>query len=153
MAHMHLAVFSTAMQRGYRLIGIEKKGCVERTLDAKERFPLRGRELHAHGIDFFNANAMLAGDSAADLHAQFQNLGTEFFSAIKFARCVGIKQDQRMQIAIAGMENIRTAKFVFFLHLGDTQQDLRQMLARYRAIHAVIVRRDTPCRWKSVLAA
>ena len=52
---------------------------------------------------------MLASEHAADLDAKLEDLGTERLSAREFVRLVGIVEDQRMQVAVAGME-----------HVGDT---------------------------------
>ena len=62
---------------------------------------------------------MLAGEHAADFDAQPQNVGAELFRALQFARLIGIVQDQRMQIAVAGVKHIGDASAVFrrqFLH-------------------------------------
>src|SRR3569623_1840176 len=63
---------------------------------------LRGPKLYAHLIDLLHADAVLAGDGAAHRHAQFEYLAAEFLSAPQLARLVGIVQDQRMEIAVAG---------------------------------------------------
>ena len=56
---------------------------------------------------------MLAGQHAADLDAELQDLGAELLGAVEFARLVGIVEDQRMQIAVAGMKDVGDAQAVF----------------------------------------
>lgn len=53
---------------------------------------------------------MLAGDRAADLDAQLENRRTESLGALGDAGLVGVEQDQRVQIAVAVVENIETAQ-------------------------------------------
>jgi len=57
-----------------------------------------------------------------------------------------------MQVAVAGVENVRAAQAVFLLHRADELEHLAQALARDRAVHAVIVGRDAPDGWKRALA-
>ncbi len=45
-----------------------------------------------------------------------------------------------MQIAVAGVEDIRDAQPVALLHLRHRAQHARQLAARNRAVHAVVVR-------------
>ena len=56
---------------------------------------------------------MFARDRTANFHAQQQNALAEFFRALQFTRLVGIKQDQRMQIAVSGVEHIRDWQSIF----------------------------------------
>ena len=48
-----------------------------------------------------------------------------------------------MQIAVAGVEHIGGAQAVARLHLLHAQEHVADPLARDRAVHAVIVRRET----------
>ena len=64
-------------------------------------------ELHRHLANFLHAHAMLTGDAATHLHTEFQDLAAERLGALKFAWHVGIKQDQRVQVAIARMKHVR----------------------------------------------
>ena len=64
------------------------------------------------------------------------------------ARCelaglVGVEQDQRMQVAVAGVEHVRAAQAVLLLHAPRSRcSTSRQALARDGAVHAVVVGRD-----------
>jgi hypothetical protein len=46
---------------------------------------LRRRELHAHLVDLLDADAVLAGDRAAERHRQLEDFGAESFGALPFA--------------------------------------------------------------------
>ena len=104
--HMHRAEFGAAVQRRHGLAGIEQAGRIERGLDGMELGQFRAAELHAHLVDLLDADAVLAGDGAADFHAQLQDAAAEFLGALQFAWLVGVEQDQRMQVAVAGMEHV-----------------------------------------------
>jgi hypothetical protein len=53
---------------------------------------------------------VLAGQHAADLDAELEDVGAERLGALQLARLVGVVEDQRMQVAVAGVE-----------HVGDAQ--------------------------------
>ncbi len=133
--------------------GLSSSAVSKARLTARKASSSALRELHAHRVDLLDADAMLAGDGAADLHAQLQDLGAEMLGAVEFAGLVGVEQDQRMQVAVAGMEHVGAAQAVLDLHVGDAQQHLRQVLARDGAVHAVVVGRDAAGGREGVLAA
>ncbi len=95
---------------------------------------------------------MLAGEHAADLDAELQDIGAERLGALKLARVHAIEDDEGMQIAVAGMENIAEAKPVFGRHLRHPRQHRRQLVARDRAVHAQHVGRQPPHRRERCLA-
>ncbi len=76
-------------------------------------------ELDAHLVDLLDADAVLAGDGAADLDAQLQDLAAELLGPLQLARVVGVVEDQRVQVAVAGVE-----------HVGHRQAVLLGQLAR-----------------------
>ncbi len=135
------------------LAGIEQAGRIEGALDGEERVAFGGRELHAHRADLLHADAVLAGDRAAERDAEFENVGAERVGAFPFARLVRVEQDQRMQIAVAGVEHVHAAQRVFLFHLFDRAQHAAEMLARNRAVHAVVVGRDAAGGRKRVFAS
>src|SRR5471032_2942444 len=71
-ADTHPAEFGATVQRRNSLVGIEQARRIEGPLDREEGLQLGRRELQAHRIDLLDAGTMLAGDGAADLHAQRQ---------------------------------------------------------------------------------
>ena len=105
--YVQAAEFGAAVQRGHALAGVEQVVRVEGGLDGVELGEFSRLKLHAHLVDLLHAHAVLAGDGAADLDAQFQNLAAEFLGAFQFAGFVGVVEDQRVKIAVASVENIR----------------------------------------------
>ena len=63
-------------------------------------------ELRAHLVDLLAAHAMFTGDAAAGGHAQFQNPAADLLGQLKLPGLVGIEQDQRVHVAVTGMEDI-----------------------------------------------
>ena len=61
---------------------------------------------------------MLAGDGAAHRDAGFQDVGAEEFAAVQLVGVVGVEQDQRVQVAVAGMEDVAAAQAVLLFHLA-----------------------------------
>ena len=55
---------------------------------------------------------MLAGQHAAHRDAEPQDIGAEGLRRLELARLVGVIEDQRMQIAVAGMEDIGDAQAI-----------------------------------------
>ena len=80
---------------------------------------LRACELRAHRVDLLDADAVLARDRAADLDAKLEDARAEGLGAFEIAGFVRIEEDQRMQIAVAGMEDVRAAQAVLLRELGD----------------------------------
>src|SRR5689334_12438807 len=97
-AHVHPAVLRAPCECWNRLAGIEQPVRIECLLHRKEHCTLLRRELHAHGVDLLDANTMLAGDGAAQLHAQLEDCGAEAVRLVPFARAVGIEEDEGMEV-------------------------------------------------------
>ena len=79
------------------------------------RFHLRAlgrRELDAHRRQLLDADAVLAGDGAAHRDAELEDLGAERLGAMQLVAVVGVEQDQRMQVAVAGVEDVDAAQRV-----------------------------------------
>ena len=125
---------------------------VKRVLDGVEDRQLRGSELDAHLVDFFDADTVLAGDGAAVGDAQFEDFAAERLGAGKFARLVGIEQDQRMQVTVAGMKDVGAAQAVLLGQPLDAFEHRCQPLFGNRAVHAVVIRRNAAHGGKSRLA-
>ena len=109
-------------------------------------------EHRLHEIALLDADAVLAGQHAAHLDAQPQDLGAERLGALQLAGLVGVVQDQRMQVAVAGVEDVGDAQAVLLRHLAHPRSTRGSVLARDRAVHAVVVGRDAADRRERRLA-
>src|SRR5690606_33414685 len=70
----------------------------------------------------------------------------------QLAGLVGIEHDQRVQIAVPGVEDIGAAEGILALHGGDGGEHFPQVLAGNGAIHAVVIRGDAADGGKGRLA-
>lgn len=127
--NVHRAEFRAAVQGRDVLAGVEQALRVERRFYRVKQGQLVAVELRAHLIDFLPSHAVFAGDAAADLHAQFQYLPAQRFRPGQFAGLVGVEQDQRMHIAVAGMEHIGHAQAMFGAEAGDAFEHAGQFAA------------------------
>src|SRR3546814_12995907 len=73
---------------------------------------------------------MRAGQHAADFDAELQDVGAEFLRPLQLARPVRVVEDQRVQVAVAGMEDVCDAEAVLPRHLVHALQDLGELVAR-----------------------
>src|SRR5262249_35996154 len=150
--HAHAAELGAAVQGRDVLARIEQSVGIERALHALEALDLRGGELYAHLVDLLHAHAVLASDGAADLDAFLEHLAREALGAVELVGVVRVVENQRVQVAVAGVEHVRAAQAVFLLHPRDEFQDLAELLSRDRAVHAVVVGRDAADRGERRLA-
>src|SRR5690348_355331 len=100
------AVLRAARQRRDRLAGIQEPGRVERRLHGEERGALGGRELHAHGVELLDPDPVLAGDGTAESHAELEDLDAEVLGALPLAFLVGVEEDERVEVAVAGVKYV-----------------------------------------------
>ncbi|CAI8810606.1 hypothetical protein EMIT0373P_20256 [Pseudomonas chlororaphis] len=150
--HVHGAEFGAAVQGRDVLAGVEQAAGIEGRLDRVEQGQLVAVELGAHLVDFLPADPVFAGDAAADRDAQLEDLAAQGFGAVQFAGLVGVEQDQRVHVAVAGMEHVGHPQLVFGGQRGDGLEHPRQCAARDGAVHAVVVRRQPAHRREGVLA-
>ncbi len=101
--------------------GLSRAGGIEGAFDAHLLREIDLVEHLAHQIALFDADAMLAGQHAADRDAKPQNIGAERLGPLDVAVVRRVIENQRMQIAVAGMK-----------HIGDAQP--------------MLVRQRRPCR-------
>src|SRR5205814_8473222 len=90
---------------------------------------------------------------APDLDAELQDLRPELLGPLQLARLVGVVQDQRMQVAVAGVKHIGDAQAELFGEFAHPLEYEWQLRARDRAVHAVVIRRYAPDRRERGLAA
>ena len=135
-----------ADKRRKHLAGIEQAAAVEGAFQPLLLRQIGFGEHRRHQVALLDADAMLAGQHAADLDAEPQDVGAERFGAVELARLHHIEDDQRMQIAVAGVEHVAETEPVFLRHLGHARQHLRQGAARDGAVHAQHVGRQPPHR-------
>jgi hypothetical protein len=80
------------MERRKHLAGIEQTLFVERAFDALLVLEIDLGEHHRHQVPLLDPDAMLAGEHAADLDAQLEDVGTERLRALQLPWLVGSGQ-------------------------------------------------------------
>src|SRR5439155_16945874 len=150
---VQLAELGAAMQRGHALAGVEQRVRIEGRLDREEALELAGTELDAHPGQLFDTDAVLAGDRASNFDAKLEDRRAECLGARDLAFRVRVVEDERMQVAVAGVEHVGAAQSELHRQLFDSCQYRRQRLARNRPVHAVVIRRDAANRRKRGLAS
>ena len=83
---------------------------------------------------------MFARKAAARIHAQFENVCAAFLGGRFFALVVRIVKDQRVQISIPSMEDVRNLEVVFLSNLLNLFEHCRQLAEGDHAIHAIVIR-------------
>src|SRR5216683_1739217 len=104
--HDHPAELGATAELGEDLARIEQVVGIEGAFHAHLLVEIDLGELLAHQVALLDADAVLAGQHAADAHAEPEDIGAEFLGAAELARIVGVEQDQRVEVAVAGMEDI-----------------------------------------------
>jgi hypothetical protein len=103
------AQFGAAMQLREYLAGVEQAFGVKGAFQALLLVEIDLGEHDRHQIAFFNAHAMLAGQHTANFDAERENFRAEFLGLLQFARHIGIVENERMQIAVAGVKHVGDA--------------------------------------------
>ena len=67
------------------------------------------RELAIHQLALLDADAVLAGEAAADFDAEAQNVFACLLGFALLFRIVDVVEDQRMHVAVAGVEDVGNA--------------------------------------------
>src|SRR6476646_5233643 len=104
--------------------GVEQPIWIEHALHPHLLRNVGGGELHAHQLALLDADAMLSGEAAAELDAKLEDLSAAHLCALKLGTVVGVVKDQRMQIAVAGMEDVDHAEAVAADGLSNLGQGL-----------------------------
>mmetsp|Transcript_28308 Transcript_28308/g.52687 ORF Transcript_28308/g.52687 Transcript_28308/m.52687 type:complete len:226 (-) Transcript_28308:701-1378(-) len=86
---------------------------------------------------------MLAGQTAAHIHAKFQHLRAKGFADFQIAGLVGVIANQGVHVAIARMKHIAHGKPIFLGHLTDAAQHIGQFRYRDRAVQTHVVAHTT----------
>ena len=146
--HVQFAQFRAAVQDREYLARIQLALRVKDALDALLLLQVLFIEHRGHELFFLKADTVFTGQDATDFHAQAQDIRTELFGFFQFLRVVRIKQDQRVQVAVAGMKHVCHLQSVLVRHFPDPGQYVGEFPARDGAVHTVVIRRNIPQRRK-----
>src|SRR5207253_3707287 len=99
------------------------------------------------------ADAVLAGDRAANVSAHLHDLGAGRHHARLFARLARIVEDVGMEIAVAGVEHVPDAQTRGRDDLVHAAEHVRKLRARDDAVHHHVGRRHAAVRAEGGFAA
>src|SRR6516165_2231917 len=136
---MHAAELGTAVECRKHLARIEQATAVEGAFE-----PLLLREVglaehDRHEIALLHAHPVLAGQYSPYLDAELEDLGPEPFGALELAGLIGIVEDQRMQVAVSGVEHVGDRELELIGELSHAGEHLGKAGTRDGAVHAVII--------------
>src|SRR5207253_10186789 len=101
---------AAAARRGEDLARVGEAVRIEGGLEAAHRVEIRGIELQREVAVLLHADPVLAGDRSAGLDARGEDLEPSLMHARQL-RLLG-EQDERMQVAVAGVKYVRDAHAV-----------------------------------------
>src|SRR6266849_10986035 len=104
------ADFSATFAQGKDFAGIEQAIGIEGVVDATHEVEVGVGENEGHELGLFHADAVFAGERAADFEAVTDNFGGGLHGAFELSGIAGIVKNDGMQIAIAGVENVADLK-------------------------------------------
>src|SRR5689334_15002013 len=104
---MYAPELGAAVKHREHLAGVEQALRIEGAFEPLLLVEVRLRKHRRHEITLLDAHAVLAGEHAADLHAKPEDICAEALGAVELVGIVGVEQNKRMKIAVAGMEDIR----------------------------------------------
>src|SRR5579885_1216896 len=106
-----------------------------------------------HLLLLLYAHAMFTCDAAACLGADLQNFVSRPAHALDLAGHLGVEEDQWMQVAIAGVEDVAHAQSIAGADLAHAPQDVGQAGARHNPILHVKLRANASHSPESIFAS
>ena len=119
--------------------------------------PLHGLEVglaehvgHVGGL--LGAHAVLPGDGAAAPHAHAQDVAAQVLGPLLLAAVPGVVEHERVEVAVAGVEDVGDPQAVVLGHRLDLAQHRRDLGAGDGAVLDQVVGGDAPHRGEGALA-
>ena len=103
-------------------------------------------EHRRHIIALLHADAVLASDRAAQRYTKRQDLARQLLGFVQRARLAPVIQNQRVQVAVAGMKDVGDIQLIFLFKRVDFQQRFAQAAARDDAVLHDIIGAQAPDR-------
>src|SRR5215204_1245848 len=139
-------------RRRHHLAGVREAGGIERAAQPLERVEVGLAEHLRHVLLLVDADAVLAGDRAARLQARVEDPAGELLGALGLALVAAVEADERMEVAVAGVEDVGDDHPVLLRQRVDRLQHLGQLGARDHAVLHEVVRRHPAHRRERGLA-
>ena len=99
---------------------------IERTAQPQHLLQIGRAKQLRHEIQLLDADAVLAGDAAAAGDALVQDFRARFQHAPHLIRIALVEQDHRMDVAVAGVEDVADPQIVLLFDLAHPVEHVRQ---------------------------
>jgi len=139
--------FAAAFAQGKDFAGIEGGVGIEGVVDTAHEIEVGVGEEERHKFGFFHADAVLAGERAANFDAIADDFGGGFEGALKLRGVAGV------QVAVPGVKDVADLKAVLKADLPDAAQSLRKFRTGDDSVKDIIAGGQAAERAESVLAA
>src|SRR5580692_1435144 len=134
--------FAAEAGRGKNFGGIAKLERVEGATHSLHGGEVGFGEHFGHGVFLVLAYAVFAGDGAAGGDAEVEDLGRKGFGGVLLARDARVEEDERVEIAVAGMEDVGDADACGGAEAPDFAHNLGKSGAGYDPVLHNVVGRD-----------
>src|SRR6185436_13225686 len=111
--------FPTEARGGKHLARIAEAARIEHRAHALHQREIFGGEHRRHVLRLVGADAMLAGERPSGIDAVAQDLGGDFDRLFGLAGDPLVVADQRVQVAVAGVEHVADAQTRSLLQIAD----------------------------------
>src|SRR6516165_3444720 len=140
------AELGATMQLWKYLARVEQAVRVERAFQSLLVRQVAFVEHRSHQVALLDADPMLAGQDAADLNAELEDVDAKGLRALDLAGLVGVVKHERVKIAVAGVKDVGHREPVPLRERAYSGQDLGQARTRDGAVHAIVIGRDATDR-------
>src|SRR5262249_7224041 len=106
-----------------------------------------------HEGDFFYADTMFAGHAATAGDALLEDFAAGGQDAFDLRRVALVEEQNRMDIAVAGVKDVDDLDIVLAANFHDPAEDMRQFSARHDAVLSAIARTYAADRAECLFAA
>src|SRR5262249_46694744 len=153
--HRQLAAaprFDAASLRRNRLAGVAQGIRVEDGAQAAHLLEIRLGEEVGHVRDLLQPDAVLAREAAPHVDDEPEDLVAGGPHALDGSRLALVVEYDRVEVAVAGVEDVRNREPVARLDAPDLLEHLGKTRARYHAVVRVVIRGETAQRAEGLFA-
>src|ERR1700722_2948562 len=147
------ARFTAAFAEWENFPGIQRALRIERVVDAAHEIEIRIGEEKRHEFAFFHADAVFAGEAAADFDAVTNDLRGGFQRTLELFVVAKIVENDGMEIAIAGVEDVADVESELSADFLDAAERLRELRTRDYPVEDIYAGSDAAESAEGVFAA
>ena len=147
------AGFAAAFAEREDFSGVQRAFWIEGVVDAAHEVEVCVGEKERHEFALFHADAVLAGEAAADFDAITDDFSGGFQSALELLVVAKIVENDRVEIAVAGVEDVANAEAELVADFLDVAERLRKLGTRDDTVEDVDAGGDSAEGAEGVFAA